>query len=67
MKYKISKRFSKDIEIIKDKNILKKVRLCLKNIDNAKELCEIENMQPLKGFPGYFRIKFDYRYRIGVF
>jgi len=37
VKYKISKRFSKDIEIIKDKNILKKVRLCLKNIDNAKD------------------------------
>ena len=30
-------------------------------------LTELANLEELSGFSGFYRIKFDYRYRIGIY
>lgn len=44
-----------------------KIRATIEQIDAAPSLQEIQGIEPLKGFPNYYRIKFDYRYRIGIY
>jgi mRNA-degrading endonuclease RelE of RelBE toxin-antitoxin system len=67
MKYQIARRFKKDLDKINDKKILAKVRKCIEAIGTSQSLSEIPDLEALKGFSGYYRIKFDYRYRIGIF
>jgi mRNA interferase RelE/StbE len=59
MKYIISKRFEKDVNKISDRKILEKIKRCIEEISSCTALSEIQNSEPLKGFPGYYRIKFD--------
>ena len=67
MKYQIAKRFKKDLDKINDQKVLAKVRKCIEAIRTSQSLSEIPDLQALKGFSGYYRIKFDYNYRIGIF
>ena len=67
MKYQIAKRFKKDLDKISDRKILAKVRKCIESIATSQTISEISDLEPLKGFAGYYRIKFDYSYRIGIF
>lgn len=67
MKYQIAKRFKKDLDKISDRKILAKVRKCIESIATSQTISEISDLEPLKGFSGYYRIKFDYSYRIGIF
>jgi mRNA-degrading endonuclease RelE of RelBE toxin-antitoxin system len=67
MKYQIAKRFKKDLDKINHKKMLAKVRKCIEAIGTSQSLSEIRDLEALKGFSGYYRIKFDYNYRIGIF
>ncbi len=67
MKYQIAKRFKKDLDKINDQKILAKVRKCIEAIGTSQSLPEIPDIEALKGFLGYYRIKFDHSYRIGIF
>jgi len=67
MKYQVAKRFKKDLDKINDQKILAKVRKCIEAIGTSQSLSEIPNLEVLKGFSGYYRIKFDYSYRIRIF
>lgn len=67
MKYQISNRFKKDLDKISDQKILAKARKCIETIGVVQSLAEIPNLEALKGFSGYYRVKFDYNYRIGIF
>jgi mRNA-degrading endonuclease RelE of RelBE toxin-antitoxin system len=67
MRYKISKAFKKQVSKINDPKILSKVRKTIEQIDSAASLADIQNLEPLTGFPSYYRIRFDYRYRIGIY
>jgi mRNA-degrading endonuclease RelE of RelBE toxin-antitoxin system len=67
MKYQIAERFKKDLDKINDQKILAKVRKCIEVIGTSQALSEIPDIETLKGFSGYYRIKFDYSYRIGIF
>ena len=44
------------------KKILAKVRKCIEAMATSQTLSEIPDLEPLKGFLGYYRIKFDYSY-----
>jgi mRNA interferase RelE/StbE len=65
--YQSSRRFKKDLDKINDRKVLTKVRKCIEAIGTSQTLSEIPDLEPLKGFSGYYRIKFDYSYRIGIF
>lgn len=67
MKTKISNRFVKDVKKIKDKRILAKIQQILLQAETIEELSELENIEEMTGFPHFYRIKFDYRYRIGIY
>jgi mRNA-degrading endonuclease RelE of RelBE toxin-antitoxin system len=67
MKIKISKRFVKDTQNITDKRILSKIRSILVESESITNIDELENLIQLSGFSGYYRIKFDYHYRVGLY
>ncbi len=54
MKYQIAKRFKKDLDKINDQKILAKVRKCIEAIGSSQTLSEIPDLEPLKGFSGYY-------------
>jgi len=66
MQYKIEKSFIKQLKKISDKKILIKIKNVFFNIEKISDFSEINNVEKLEGFNEYFRIKFDYDYRIGV-
>ena len=67
MKIQIGKRFAKDVQGITDKRILRKIRGVLEQARSAKSLGEVHELEAMSGYSGFYRIKFDYRYRIGVY
>ena len=54
MKYQIAKHFKKDLDKINDQKILVKVRKCIEAIGSSQTLSEIPDLEPLKGFSGYY-------------
>jgi len=67
MNVKISKRFVKDTQKITDQRILAKIRQILVEAGAANSLKELSNLTELSGYHNFYRIKFDYRYRIGIY
>lgn len=67
MKIEISKRFVKDTEKISDKRILEKIQQVLSLAVHVKKLNDLADLEEMSGFPNFYRIKFDYRYRIGIY
>jgi len=67
MNVKISKRFVKDTQKITDQRILAKIRQTLVEAGAANSLKELSNLTELSGYPNFYRIKFDYHYRIGIY
>jgi mRNA-degrading endonuclease RelE of RelBE toxin-antitoxin system len=67
MKVKISKRFVKDMQKITDQRMLIKIRQVLIEADTLQALSEFSNLTEMSGYPHFYRIKFDYRYRIGIY
>ena len=67
MKIQISKRFSKDTQKITDKRILAKIKQVIIEASHAESLVNISDLEEMSGFPNYYRFKFDYRYRIGIY
>jgi mRNA-degrading endonuclease RelE of RelBE toxin-antitoxin system len=67
MKIQISKRFAKDTKRITDARILAKIRQVLEHIQSIESISEITALEEMAGHPNFYRIKFDYRYRIGIY
>lgn len=67
MKLKISRRFVKEGEKITDQRVLSKLRQVLAEANNAQRISDIVNLTELTGYPNFYRIKFNYRYRIGIY
>jgi len=67
MNIEISKSFVKDTQKITDKRILEKIQKILLESKQIGSLTELANHEELSGFSGFYRIKFDYRYRIGIY
>jgi len=67
MRIQISKHFVKDTQSIKDKRILNKIQQVLLQAQTADDLTNLDNLEEISGYQNYYRIKFDYRYRIGIF
>ena len=67
MKVQISKRFVKDMERLSDPKILAKIRNVLESAKAIQAISEMAGIEEMAGHPNFYRIKFDYRYRIGVY
>jgi mRNA-degrading endonuclease RelE of RelBE toxin-antitoxin system len=67
MKIEISKRFVKDTLKITDKRILAKIQLVLLEAQQVEGIIFLSNLEEMTGYPNFYRVKFDYRYRIGIY
>ena len=67
MKIQISKRFVKDSHKITDKRILAKIQHVIIEARQAERLANVSDLEEMTGFQNFYRIKFDYRYRIGIY
>ncbi len=67
MRIQISKRFVKDTDKITDQRILSKIRQVIIDARSIHSLSYILNLTEIVGYPNFYRIKFDYRYRIGIY
>lgn len=65
MKIFVEKSFSRDIDRIKDKRILKNLNKLIIALENAKALDEIPQISKIKGFKNFFRIRIG-DYRLGL-
>lgn len=67
MKIQISKRFAKDTQKITDKRILAKIQQVIIQTSQAECLANVSDLEEMSGCPNFYRVKFDYRYRIGIY
>ena len=59
---KFDKSFSKALDKIKDKSVLKRIESVIQKVEEAEALENISNSRKLIGFTVYYRIKIgDYR------
>jgi mRNA interferase RelE/StbE len=65
MEIKIDRSFQKDTKRIKDKTVLQKVANTIANVQRARNLDEIKNLQKIKGTTSMYRIRIG-DYRIGL-
>ncbi len=65
MEYDISKQFEKSIYKLRDKTLKRRLLSIIDKVALANSLEEVPNLTPIKGHPGFYRIKFG-NYRIGI-
>ncbi len=59
--------FTKDLQAIRDKTLLKRVQGIIEVVEQASSLDEIAHLEKMTGWQRYFRIKLgDYRVGIAV-
>jgi mRNA interferase RelE/StbE len=65
MKFRIEKSFDRDVDKIKDKTLLRKLRTIISTIENAVSIREIPHIKKIEGYESYYRIKID-DHRLGM-
>lgn len=65
MKFRVEKSFDRDVGKIKDIKLLRKVRDCIAQIENADKLAEILRIKKIEGYISFYRIKTG-NYRLGI-
>jgi len=59
------KSFVGDLEALRNKKLLKRVRDFIENVESAKSLNDLPHLKKLKGEKNYFRIRIA-DYRVGL-
>lgn len=65
MNVKFEKSFAKDLENIREKALLKRVKGVIDEVKNADNVQEISSLKKLKGYETFYRIRFG-DYRVGI-
>jgi mRNA interferase RelE/StbE len=65
LKVRFEKSFAKDLENIREKALLKRVKGIINEVKGADSVKEINNLRKLKGYETFYRIKFG-DYRVGI-
>ena len=65
MKFRIEKSFERDVDRIRDKRLLRKLRTFISTIENAATIGEIPHIKKIEGYESYYRMRID-EYRLGV-
>ncbi|OYD91932.1 plasmid stabilization protein [Nostoc sp. 'Peltigera membranacea cyanobiont' 210A] len=64
MKAEFRKSFEKDLEKIRDGDLLAKIKAVIEEVENAEILLDINNTKKLKADGNYYRIRVG-NYRVG--
>jgi mRNA-degrading endonuclease RelE of RelBE toxin-antitoxin system len=67
MKLLISRPFTKDVQRLRDKKILSKISNVLNHLKTVNSLFQFPQLTEMVGYKGYYRIKLDYHYRLGIY
>jgi mRNA interferase RelE/StbE len=65
VKIEFRKSFQKDLEKIRDSDLLAKIKAILEEVENAEILLDVNNTKKLKADGNYYRIRVG-NYRIGL-
>ncbi len=65
MKFRVEKSFDRDIDGIRDKKLLRKLRAFITTIENASTIQEIRNIKKIEGYKSYYRIRIG-EHRLGM-
>jgi len=65
VKFSIEKSFDRDVDRIKDKKLLKRLRTLISMLDNADTIHGIPHIKKIEGYESYYRIKIG-DYRLGM-
>ncbi len=65
MKFKVEKSFDRDVDKIKDKKLLERLRDCISQIESADNFHEIPSAKKIEGYRSFYRIKIG-DYRLGM-
>jgi mRNA interferase RelE/StbE len=64
VKVKFRKSFEKDLGKIRDRDLLAKLKVVIKEVENAETLLDVNNTKKLKADGNYYRIRVG-NYRVG--
>ena len=65
MRFRIEKSFDRDVDRIKDKKLLRRLRTFILTIENVDTIGEILHIRKIEGYESYYRIKIG-DYRLGM-
>jgi mRNA interferase RelE/StbE len=65
VKFRIEKSFDRDVDRIKDKKLLRKLRVFISTIENADTIQDIPHVKKIEGYKSYYRIKIG-DHRLGM-
>jgi len=64
MQVQFLKRFGKDLQAIRDRQVLQAIKAALLSLENAENLSELSQIKAIEGHPNTYRLRVG-NYRIG--
>jgi mRNA interferase RelE/StbE len=65
VKFSIEKSFDRDVDRIRDKKLLRRLRIFISTIEDAEAIHEIPHLKKIEGYESFYRIKIG-DYRLGM-
>jgi len=65
VKFRVERSFDRDVDKIRDKKLLKKIRSFISTIEEAASIGEILHIRKIEGFDSFYRTKIG-DYRLGM-
>ena len=65
MNVKFESRFEKDLKLVKERNLLTRLKQIILTCKQSESLGEINNLKKMQGYDSFFRIRLG-DYRIGI-
>jgi mRNA interferase RelE/StbE len=65
MNVKFEARFEKDLKLVKDRNLLTRLKQIILTCKQSESLGEINNLKKMQGYDSFYRIRLG-DYRIGI-
>jgi mRNA interferase RelE/StbE len=65
MNVKFESRFEKDLKLVRDRNLLEKLKQVILACKQVETLGEINNLKKMQGYDGFYRIRLG-DYRVGI-
>ncbi|NUN66228.1 type II toxin-antitoxin system RelE/ParE family toxin [Pseudanabaena biceps] len=66
MNVKFESRFEKDLKLVKDRNLLARLKQMILTCKQAESLGEINNLKKMQGYDSFYRIRLLGDYRVGI-
>jgi len=65
VRFKVEKSFDKDVSMIRQENLLQKLRTFISTVEMADNINEIKDIKKIQGYDSFYRKKIG-EYRLGI-